>query len=93
MPGKLARPVRREATRKRTRSTGTSPRGRPCRHPEIRPPLPRPVGDGDALAVEINSYRHIYNTIRPHQALGDRTPRQAYLAARPARENAEGCSP
>ena len=37
------------------------------------------IGDGDALAVEINRYRHIYNTIRPHQALGDRSPRSAYL--------------
>jgi putative transposase len=36
------------------------------------------IGDGDALAVEINRFRHIYNTIRPHQALGDRTPLQAY---------------
>jgi putative transposase len=38
------------------------------------------IGDGDALAVEINRYRQIYNTIRPHQALSDRTPRQAYLS-------------
>jgi putative transposase len=37
------------------------------------------IGDGDALAVEINRYRQIYNAIRPHQALGDRTPRDAYL--------------
>jgi transposase InsO family protein len=38
------------------------------------------IPDGDALAVEINRYRQIYNTIRPHQTIGDRTPRQAYLA-------------
>lgn len=37
------------------------------------------IGDGNALAVEINLFRHTYNTLRPHQALGDRTPRQAYL--------------
>jgi putative transposase len=36
------------------------------------------IGDGDALSVEVNWFRQIYNTIRPHQALGDRTPRQAY---------------
>jgi transposase InsO family protein len=38
-----------------------------------------PINDGDALAVEVNWFRHIYNTIRPHQAIGDRTPRDAYL--------------
>ncbi len=38
-----------------------------------------PIDDGDALAMEIQRFRQIYNTIRPHQALGDRTPRQAYL--------------
>jgi putative transposase len=37
------------------------------------------ITDGDALAVEINWFRQIYNTIRPHQALTDRTPRSAYL--------------
>jgi diketogulonate reductase-like aldo/keto reductase len=30
-------------------------------------------------AVEVNCFRQIYNTIRPHQALGDRTPRGVYL--------------
>ena len=39
-----------------------------------------PINDGDALAVEVNWFRQIYNTIRPHQALGDRTPRDAHLA-------------
>lgn len=37
------------------------------------------IADGDALAVEINWFRQVYNTIRPHQALGDRRPREAYL--------------
>ena len=32
------------------------------------------IGDGNALAVEVNCLRHTYNTLRPHQALGDRTP-------------------
>lgn len=41
-----------------------------------------PIDDGDALAVEINRFRQIYNTIRPHQAVADRTPRSAYLAER-----------
>jgi transposase InsO family protein len=27
-----------------------------------------PINDGDALAVEVNRFRQIYNTIRPHQA-------------------------
>lgn len=36
-----------------------------------------PINDGDALAVEINWFRDIYNTIRPHQALHDRIPRDA----------------
>jgi putative transposase len=41
-----------------------------------------PVNDGAALAVEVNRFRQIYNTIRPHQALHDRTPGDAYLAGR-----------
>jgi len=36
--------------------------------------------DGDALAVEVHRFRHLYNTIRPHQALADRTPAQVYTA-------------
>jgi len=38
------------------------------------------IGDGDALDMEVHRFRLIYNTIRPHQALADRTPKQAYLA-------------
>ena len=38
------------------------------------------VGDGNALAVEVNCFRHTYNTLRPHQAPDERTPRAAYLA-------------
>jgi putative transposase len=38
------------------------------------------IGDGDALAVEVHRFRHRYNTIRPHQALADRTPAQVYTA-------------
>lgn len=37
--------------------------------------------DGDALAVECNLFRQTYNTRRPHQSLGNRTPRAAHLAA------------
>jgi transposase InsO family protein len=37
------------------------------------------IGDGDALDMEIHRFRIIYNTVRPHQALKDRTPHQAYL--------------
>jgi transposase InsO family protein len=40
------------------------------------------IGDGNALAVEINCFRHTYNTLRPHQALNDWTPRQVYLTSR-----------
>jgi len=29
--------------------------------------------------MEVARYRQIHNTIRPHQSLGDRTPRTAYL--------------
>ena len=38
-----------------------------------------PIDDGGALAVETARFRDIYNRVRPHQAFGDRTPRQAYL--------------
>jgi putative transposase len=37
------------------------------------------IADGDALDMETHRFRIIYNTIRPHQGLNDRTPRQAYL--------------
>jgi putative transposase len=37
------------------------------------------IGDGDALDMEVHRFRIIYNTIRPHQTLNDRTPKQAYL--------------
>jgi transposase InsO family protein len=37
------------------------------------------IADGDALDMEAHRFRIIYNTIRPHQALNDRTPIQAYL--------------
>jgi putative transposase len=36
------------------------------------------ITDGDALDMEVHRFRIIYNTIRPHQALGDRTPSAAY---------------
>ncbi|MQA84251.1 MAG: transposase [Streptosporangiales bacterium] len=38
------------------------------------------ITDGDALAMEVHRFRHIYNAIRPHQALGGRTHRAAYLS-------------
>jgi len=38
-----------------------------------------PIDDGGALAMETARFRDIYNRIRPHQSLGDRTPRDAYL--------------
>ncbi len=37
------------------------------------------IADGDALDMEVHRFRIIYNTIRPHQALADHTPKQAYL--------------
>ncbi|QBS38905.1 integrase core domain-containing protein [Nocardia sp. CS682] len=37
------------------------------------------IADGDALDMEVHRFRIIYNTIRPHQALGDRTPKAAYV--------------
>ena len=39
------------------------------------------IGDGNALAIEVNLFRHTCNTPRPHQAPGERTRRAAYLAA------------
>ncbi|WP_269750193.1 integrase core domain-containing protein [Nocardia violaceofusca] len=36
--------------------------------------------DGDALDMEVHRFRVIYNTIRPRQALGDRTPDAAYTS-------------
>jgi putative transposase len=36
------------------------------------------IADGDALDMEVHRFRILYNTIRPHQALGDRTPSATY---------------
>jgi putative transposase len=33
-----------------------------------------PIDDAGGLAVEVGRFRQIYNTIRPHQAIADRTP-------------------
>jgi transposase InsO family protein len=38
------------------------------------------IDDEATFTLEINLFRQIYNTIRPHQALGDSTPRSVYLA-------------
>ncbi|WP_131805162.1 integrase core domain-containing protein [Mycobacteroides abscessus] len=38
------------------------------------------IGDGDALDMEVHRFRLIYNSIRPHQALDDRTPATAHLS-------------
>ncbi len=45
-------------------------------------PCFRGVTFADAFAGddEVNLFRHTYNTLRPHQALDERTPRAAYLA-------------
>jgi len=40
------------------------------------------IDDGDALAVEVNLFRRAYDTIRPHQALADQTPRRRIPAPR-----------
>jgi putative transposase len=40
------------------------------------------IGDGDALDMEVHRFRITYNTIRPHQALADHTPKQAYLTSK-----------
>jgi putative transposase len=37
------------------------------------------ITDCDALSVEVSWFRQIYNTIRPHQVLRDRTPKQVYF--------------
>lgn len=38
-----------------------------------------PIGDGAALCVEMTLFRNDYNTLRPHQAIGYKTPLLAYL--------------
>lgn len=40
------------------------------------------IADGDALDMEVHRFRHIYNQIRPHQALDGQTPETAYQSAR-----------
>jgi putative transposase len=50
------------------------------RHPKYEHLYRAIITDGDALAVELAAFRQTYNSRRPHQALADRTPRDAYLA-------------
>jgi putative transposase len=38
------------------------------------------IADAVALTEEVEAYRKIYNQIRPHEALGFRTPLAAHLA-------------
>ncbi|MFF0457992.1 integrase core domain-containing protein [Nocardia africana] len=38
------------------------------------------IFDGDALDMEVHRFRIIYNTIRPHQAIDDRTPGSAFIS-------------
>ena len=40
-----------------------------------------PIDDGGALAMVTARFREIYNRIRAHQTLGDRTPRHAYVGS------------
>lgn len=52
-------------------------------------PWPNALNDGSALAMETERYRRIYYTQRPHQALGDQTPRTVYLQQRDATRTGE----
>jgi hypothetical protein len=54
-------------------------------------PLPRPIDDGGARAMETARCRDIYNRIRPHQALDDRTPgRPTSIVTQPPTEGLWG---
>lgn len=41
------------------------------------------ITDVDVLVVEAEHYRRVFNTIRPHEALGMQRPQEVYLAAIP----------
>jgi hypothetical protein len=41
----------------------------------------REIGDGLALADEVDTYQTIYNTIRPHEAITMRRPLDRYQQA------------
>ena len=47
------------------------------------------ITDGVMLADESEHYRHIFNTIRPREALGMRRPTDVYLTAVPNFETPE----
>lgn len=38
------------------------------------------IANGQDLAEEVEAYRSVFNTIRPHEALGFSTPMAAYLS-------------
>ena len=53
----------------------------------------REIGDGLALAAEVDSYRKVYNTIRPHEAITMKRPLDRYQQApKPNHPNPESVS-
>lgn len=41
----------------------------------------REIDEGDMLARHVADYRHVFNTIRPHEALGQKRPLDVHLEA------------
>ena len=39
------------------------------------------IDDGHDLGLEVELYRHLFNTVRPHQALDGRRPLDVHLNA------------
>jgi putative transposase len=39
------------------------------------------IPDGPSLAAAVEAYRHVFNSIRPHEALDQRRPIDLYLQA------------
>lgn len=43
------------------------------------------IDDGHQLGLEVESYRQLFNTVRPHQSLAGRRPLDVHLEARTTR--------
>jgi hypothetical protein len=51
------------------------------------------ITDGPMIAVEAERYRQVFNTVRPHEALGMSRPAERYLSPVPDRSHLSPSTP
>lgn len=61
--------------------------------PKARSRTPFWFGDGHTLAAEVESYRQLFNQVRPHEALGIRRPLDVHFEAINDRQTTKSTEP